>query len=336
MREGQGTRLPEPARDLWLRTREIIRDNLRGLQEAPVEYRLGGGTILAARWSHRESADIDITVDDGTPLFRLGDPIQSGFEEQVKTLGGEPRFVPELNKYKILFDEGDIDIWARAPMLREGHRHELVEGRQEVLLSNAQILRGKIERGDLNLARDVYDVVRAAELDPASLEAAVNAIPRQAAEAMAFNWHWSGPSLAADAARNLRGVPPDELAEARTLGHRAATAARQALYDELRIRTADRTVIVETTTVGGRRRRLVMEPPALDARFEADGINGHLKMKGPGADAIREYSAQLCRLRSDDCLIYQENGDRPTHWRTATRAMNLPLLRDRKQDAKPT
>jgi hypothetical protein len=43
----------------------------------------------------------------------------------VKTLGGEPRFFPELNKYKILFDEGEIDIWARAPMLKEGHRREL-------------------------------------------------------------------------------------------------------------------------------------------------------------------------------------------------------------------
>ena len=107
MREGQGTRLPEPARQLWLLTREVIRKNLRGLQEAPVEYRFGGGTILAARWLHRESSDIDITVDDDTPLYRLGDPIQSGFEAEVKALGGEPRFFPELNKYKILFDEGE-------------------------------------------------------------------------------------------------------------------------------------------------------------------------------------------------------------------------------------
>ena len=239
VKEGPGTRLPEPARELWLRTREVIRSNLHGLQDPPVEYRLGGGTILAARWLHRESADIDVTVDDDTPLHRLGNPIQSAFVEQVKALGGEPRFLPELNKYKVLFDEGEIDIWARTPILREGHRRELVEGRQEVLLTNAQILRGKIERGDLNLSRDVYDVVRAAEVDPASLEAAINAIPHQAAESLAFNWHWSGPSLATDAARHLRGVPREELADVRTLGRRAATAARNALYDELRIRTAD-------------------------------------------------------------------------------------------------
>ena len=87
--------------------------------------------------------------------------------------------------------------------------------------------------------------------------------------------------------------------------------------------------MVETTTVGGRRRRLVMEPAALNAGFEAHGINGHLKMKGPGAAALREYAGQLCHLRSDDCLVYQETEDRVTHWRTAARAMNLPLLRDR-------
>ena len=55
----------------------------------------------------------------------------------------------------------------------------------------------------MNLARDVYDLVRAAELDPASLEAAINAIPRQAAESMAFNWHWSGPRP-----RGRRGKEP--------------------------------------------------------------------------------------------------------------------------------
>ena len=95
MKEGPGTRLPEPARELWLRTREVIRSNLHGLQDPPVEYRLGGGTILAARWLHRESADIDITVDDDTSLHRLGDPVQSAFEEQIQieALGGESRFL---------------------------------------------------------------------------------------------------------------------------------------------------------------------------------------------------------------------------------------------------
>ena len=40
--------LPEPARSLWRRTRSVIRTGLGELGD-DVGYRIGGGTILAAR-----------------------------------------------------------------------------------------------------------------------------------------------------------------------------------------------------------------------------------------------------------------------------------------------
>ena len=55
--------LPEPARELWLRTRRIISESLEELTGEEQGYRIGGGTILAARWQHRRSEDIDLTVD---------------------------------------------------------------------------------------------------------------------------------------------------------------------------------------------------------------------------------------------------------------------------------
>ena len=56
---GRGLILPEPARSLWLEHRGAVRAMLR---EAGIrKYALHGGTILAARWRHRASTDIDIT-----------------------------------------------------------------------------------------------------------------------------------------------------------------------------------------------------------------------------------------------------------------------------------
>ena len=39
--------------------------------EPGIEYRIGGGTILAARWGHRQSVDVDIQVDKSTKLRDL-------------------------------------------------------------------------------------------------------------------------------------------------------------------------------------------------------------------------------------------------------------------------
>ena len=60
---------------------------------------------------------------------------------------------------------------------REGaERTAEVDGGNEIVLATAQILKGKLERGEDALARDVIDVITAERLDPASIEVAVNAI----------------------------------------------------------------------------------------------------------------------------------------------------------------
>ena len=58
--------LPEPARTLLSRTRAIL-DRLRHAANAGRSgWIIGGGTILAARWRHRESRDIDLLVHPRT------------------------------------------------------------------------------------------------------------------------------------------------------------------------------------------------------------------------------------------------------------------------------
>ena len=54
--------LPEPARDIWLRTINAVQAALRETGTP----RLGGGTLLAARWQHRKSLDIDLSFELST------------------------------------------------------------------------------------------------------------------------------------------------------------------------------------------------------------------------------------------------------------------------------
>lgn len=51
-------RLPAAAAELWAMVRDVVDDGLASLGKEPARYRIGGGTILAARWQHRESFDI--------------------------------------------------------------------------------------------------------------------------------------------------------------------------------------------------------------------------------------------------------------------------------------
>ena len=65
-------------------------------------------------------------------------------------------------------------MWGHQLEIAKGHTTARVEGREETVLSTAQILRGKLERAQRHPARDVYDIDKAAGVDPISLEIAVN------------------------------------------------------------------------------------------------------------------------------------------------------------------
>ena len=320
----QGLRLPGPARELWLRTRAIVNEELRRIQGGKARYTIGGGTILAARWKHRESFDIDIIVDPTTPLHRANDPSQSDFNRRMQGIGGHAAYSPELDKYKIAFAGGsEIDIWARRPIFGNTDKRERVEGDEQSVLSSAQILRGKLERAEMNVVRDVYDVVKAARYEPESLETAINAIPRPTAERIAWSWYHASPMLCEDAKTRLHGTE-DRDDDYRNLGSEAASAVHGALYDALEIRAGGDRITVTMQTAGGAHRSRQVTPEEVDEHFEEHGLNAHLQKKGPGADDLREYAKARTLRREGDCVIYRETQDAPTHWRTATSAHNLP------------
>ena len=314
--------LPEPARRLWLRTRDAVRASLDEIGSA--EYQMGGGTVLAARWGHRLSHDVDLSLPDTVHLHRLENPVESRFEHRMRELGGRPEYFRSLRMYQVRFGDQGLDLWAHAVEPPGGQGRFAIEGREETVLSNVQILWGKIARAERNLSRDVYDLVQAAEHDPSSLEIALNAHPRGVAEWAAHSWEEGSAEVSADAATRLRGIPTAERERLDTLGPRGGRTIKAALYEELTIRTAGDHLRIETKTAGGVRRRTEIAADGIRAALAARGLMGNRRRHGPNMEALTEHAETLCREATTETLIYREDARRATHWRTATAAHNLP------------
>ena len=76
--------------------------------------------------------------------------------------------------------------------------------------------------------------------------------------------------------------------------------------------------------------------PEATERFEEWGINGHVRNKGPGAEAVRYCAMAVCRKEPAGVLISREQEDRETHWRTGRASANLPILGEKHRGADST
>ena len=323
---GSALDLRGPAGDLWRAIGRTVREELTTISTTGTPYAIGGGSILAARWKHRHSYDIDLLVAPDAPigmLARANNPA-ARFEPRLRAIGGEPRFYPDEKLWIVEFDDGKrkLDVLARAPLLEKGQQDHTIDGRLENTLSNAQILRGKLERADEPLARDVFDIIKASRKDPEGLEAAVNAVGRDTATRIAHAYHWAGPTIAADAQIAMAGVPANEDVEPRELGHRAAHAVSGALYTKCRIETRNKRIEVTTRTANRGDTTSVIEPDNADDYFERTGLNAYLDPQGPGAKALREYARNACRAERDR-TVFEADADGVRAWRTARAGMNL-------------
>ena len=98
--------LPEPVSQLWAAKREIIHSVPPEMFRDVIRPHLGGGTILAARWRHRLSTDIDVLLPGRNSLI---DVLQENDDNIVTRLGGTPEAVGG-GRVKIAFEHGRLDL----------------------------------------------------------------------------------------------------------------------------------------------------------------------------------------------------------------------------------
>ena len=98
--------LPSPARNLWDRAAHVLDRALAQFRNRQPAWHLGGGTLLAARWNHRSSTDIDLTVPAGAGIETLHPDYGCTFSADMKAAGavnvsiGEVRHVIEFGVFR--------------------------------------------------------------------------------------------------------------------------------------------------------------------------------------------------------------------------------------------
>ncbi len=289
--ESEQLALPDNARALWRATRDITRRGIAELTGGSSSYAIGGGTILAARWKHRSSKDIDIVVAEQTnPGEALGDS-DSSFRREIEALGASVRRKARGKLVSAEWEEQKIDIWATVPIPASGAGTAIVDGKRETLLSTVQILRGKLERGEDCLVRDVYDVLIAGRLDRKSLVAAANGAGCVWTRTIAGIWEAANTRIAARAAV-LDTVTP--LEQPQGLGVDAADALRKAIYTRLEIGVERNHIVVRGRTGFGDEEPVIIAGNSEDA-FDRLGLNGYLadqRSAGRGVRGIREQAEE--------------------------------------------
>ena len=147
-----------------------------------VNYRLGGGTALAAFWRHRYSSDIDLFTDERTYRLVFGDdPVrhQDIAGGMAESLGAHSASVRRGHLKLALSAHKEVSLMTSAPppvhdCLTAGH----VQDSQVRIESPSVVLARKIvyrmgRNGDLT-GRDLYDIVAARAFAPEALALAMD------------------------------------------------------------------------------------------------------------------------------------------------------------------
>lgn len=302
--------LPRPALALWRRTRDTLLAARAGLDDQADGWRLGGGTLLAARWGHRVSTDIDLTIAEASERDVLLADNGRWLHEELQKIGGEPIEVYD-RVCKVQFGEGRLDLAQLDPTPRRGHEAARVDGVELAVLSTCQILTGKLRgRGTESPVRDLYDVTAAAKHDPIGLARAVNTLAPLELESIVARWAIAEKLYQAAAQDEIRPLNGDLLVEPEDIVQAAIASMRHSRYEHLAIRCEDDHARIETRTVGKANQRIAATAGDLQYVFEASGINAYLQRHGSLPDRVRERVAEAMRAGGPGRLVWNSDQQR--------------------------
>ena len=243
--------LPEPAASLWRRAAPVLERALGQTERPPAQWSIGGGTILAWRWGHRESTDIDLTVPAGTGIHTLAARLGGTLEADM-TAAGATDVSTGKTRHRIVFERGSIDIAEMAARPAAGGETVVIDGHEVTIKSTTQILRGKLERAlrQESPVRDLFDVAVAHHADPHALAEAANMLGEDEIRQVKTHWGMSAHSLRQEAGAKLMGVNPEYEAERRDPVGQAIERIGDALYLAVRIGATEGGLTIETRTRG--------------------------------------------------------------------------------------
>ena len=299
--------LPEPARRLWLLAYGTIEEHVNALSRGPHEIRLGGGTVLSARWKHRTSYDIDLTLSPEAKTTRLTAENNPALDAALRALGGTLEHEPP--NYRVRFEAGWVDIANLEPRPAKGAAATAVHGKTVQVLSTTQILRGKLERGTRSPVRDVFDFITAGTTDRGGLAAAVNCLAAPRIHEIAFWWDQANDKLRTEAGAQLSHVPERFRRDPATLGFQGGEALRGAIYERTAIYAGAGRAYAEVATLDG-----------YEATFEvggdqliSSGLYDHIEALTGDAESTRERIATAYGRAGEPTRVWASRLGRVEH-----------------------
>ena len=269
--------------EILKRLRPAFKTHVRPHTENQKGERLGGRSILNAQWNHRLSRDVDVylrltTKEDGRAILDRAARACNGYRVEHPNF---PRIEFERDK------DNHIDINLDPPKPKRGERMTVVDGEETPVLSNAQIMTGKLKgRGMTSPGRDVFDTAVCRIADPEALEVAVNSLDDITLNGILTVYKITREQYAKEAselngvAEGLKPVQKDPVGYAND-------AILRSRYERLSIRTVEGTAEIETRTPGQPARvRKYSDAEQLVDGMERHGINAFLEAQYRSAEAV--------------------------------------------------
>lgn len=288
--------LPEPAKGLWRAAGEemdALLDRLAGAGTRPI-YKMGGGTMLAARWKHRKSTDIDLLVPEGCKLSLARENHGDEIRRRMQGIGAQLIMLTDA-QFVFEFADGKIDVTEADPRPAGGAERRRCCGFEIDAMSAVQIFRGKLERSLKHEppARDLLDVIVARRTDPAALEGAVNMLTGDQQRTVLRRWKGAKHRVDREAAETLTGVAPQWRRFTKGLCTQATDDFEDSIHLAARIYRNDNGAVVTTITRSGLRKTEITQRSdrSLEEQIEATGFELSLERTATKRSRGREAPA---------------------------------------------
>ena len=200
--------LPEGNAETWRAVRATL-DRFCAADEHGTAKTLTGGAILAGRFAHRMSSDVDAHLRR-IPSFDILKPSRmhgAQLDRAMREVGAK-RIYSSSTQIIFEFENGEkLDLIAGRLFPKPYGEPAIVEGEPAEVATNAQIIATKVKaRGALSPARDLYDLVVAARHDRAGVAEGVNALPAEDLALASKSWAGNARRLREEA-RTMKAVP---------------------------------------------------------------------------------------------------------------------------------
>ena len=262
---------------------------------------------MASRLNHRRSTDIDVFFPD---LEDMVEGMRGGDNDLAQATKGE-KLVDNEKEVKVRVRGGEIDAMALAPHFEGSEEVVEIDGERETVLTNAQILRGKLERTNRAITRDAFDIVTAAKLDPRSLEIAVNAIGKKACANTCKQIESHSDYYARDIRERtaLTGVPSELEEDPDTLAKKTSHALKAHRYRRLAIDLTDKELKVTTERQGREPRTDTYPTGKIEQGLLESGALDHIATNWDiGRDRLRHNVRTLAERKWRGTVIDTEWG----------------------------